>query len=90
MNRFFAMMRYSKKLLVLCICLLLDICLVFGICVFDVVQIIQISQNAVLLSPIFVVMNIVLIVLLACNIVGIISYIVVRKIKERRHEFEEN
>ena len=90
MNRFFAMMRYSKKLLVLCICLLLDICLVFGICVFDVVQIIQISQNAVLLSPVFVVMNIVLIVLLACNIVGLISYIVVRKFKERRHELEEN
>lgn len=90
MSRFLAMMRYSKKLLVLSICLLLDICLVFGICVFDVVQIIQISQNAVLLSPVFVVMNIVLIVLLACNIVGIIGYIVLRKIKERRHELKEN
>ena len=90
MSRFLAMMRYSKKLLVLSVCLLLDICLVFGICVFDVVQIIQISQNAVLLSPVFVVMNIVLIVLLACNIVGIIGYIVLRKIKERRHELKEN
>ena len=90
MNRLFVMMRYSKKLLALSICLLIDIILVFGICVFDVVQIIQISQNAVLLSSLFVPMNIVLIALLACNIVGIIAFIIVRKIKERRHELEEN
>ena len=90
MNRFFAMMRYSKKLLILSICLVVDLCLILGLCIFDVVQMIQISKNAILLSSGFVSLNIVLIALLGINIVSIITYLVVYKIKERKYESKKN
>ena len=90
MNRFFAMMRYSKKLLILSICFALNLCLVLGICVFDVVQLIQISSNAVLLSSLFVPLNILLIVLLGLDIIVLIAYLVVSKFKEKKHGSEEN
>ena len=84
------MMRYSKKLLILSICLVVDLCLILGLCIFDVVQMIQISKNAILLSSGFVSLNIVLIALLGINIVSIITYLVVYKIKERKYESKKN
>jgi biotin transporter BioY len=88
MRKFFAMMRYSKKLLILTICIAVDICLLLGLCVFDLIQFIQISKNAVLLSPAFIPLNIVLISLAGLNIVAIIVSIVLKKIKEKSHEVE--
>ena len=88
MRRFFAMMRYSKKLLILTICIAVDICLLLGLCVFDLIQFIQISKNAVLLSPVFMPVNIALMSLAGLNILAIIVFIVLKKIKEKSHEVE--
>ncbi len=88
MRKFFAMMRYSKKLLILTICMAVDICVLLGLCIFDLIQFIQISKNAVLLSPAFIPLNIVLISLAGLNIVAIIVFIVLKKIKEKSHEVE--
>lgn len=90
MRRFLAMMRYSKKLLILTICLLVELCIILGICIFDVVQLIQVLKNTVLLSPAFVVLNIVLIGLLVINVAVLIISIVYRRVKEKEREFEED
>ena len=84
MRRFFAMMRYSKKLLIAMICLCVDVLLAVGLCVFDLVQIIQISKNSVSISPAFVTVNLILISLMVLNLVVIASAIIIKKIKEKR------
>ena len=88
MRRFFAMMRYSKKLMILTICIVVDICLILGLCIFDLIQFIQISKNSVLLSPAFIPLNIVLISLAGLNLLAIIAFVVLKKIEEKSHEIE--
>lgn len=88
MRRFFAMMRYSKKLAVVSICLLVDVCLVLGLSVFDIVQLIQIRSNSAMLSPAFIPVNFILMALAVANLVALISFIIFKRKKERQDEVE--
>ena len=81
MRRFFAMLRYSKKLFVLSICLGIELLLVLGLCIFDVVQLIQVTRNSVLISNAFMTLNIILISLLAVNLIAVVVFAVIEKIK---------
>lgn len=90
MNRLFAMFRYNKKLLWLFVCGVIDLCLIFGIVIFDVVQLILIDKNSALISKAFLPLNIVLLVLVALNIVLIISVLFLRKHREKTNELEKD
>lgn len=90
MRRFFAMMRYNKKLLIVSICLLVDVCLVLGLGVFDIIQLIQINSNSAMLSPAFIPINFILIALAVANIVALISFIIFKRRKEKSDDFEQD
>lgn len=90
MRKFFAMMRYSKKLLLLAIIISLDVLCVVGLCVFDVVQAIKISKNAVMISTAFMAVNYVLVSLMLLNIVALIVAIVLKRHKEKDDELKQN
>ena len=90
MRRFFAMMRYNKKLLAITICLLIDLIVILGLCVFDIIQLINISKNSATISSAFVVVNIVLISLMVLNFIILVATIVVKRHKEKEYEFKQN
>lgn len=90
MRRFFAMMRYSKRLLVATICLVVDICLILGLCVFDIIQFVQIRKNSALLSPVFIQVNIALLVLAGINLILLIIFVILRRKKERLDEIKQD
>ena len=90
MRRFFAMLRYSKKLLIVSICLLVDICLILGLSIFDIIQLIQISNNSVMLSPAFIPINFALMGLAVANVVALVSFIIFKRRKEKFDEFKQD
>ena len=90
MRRFFAMMRYSKKLLAVTIGLTIDILVMLGLIVFDVVHFVQLQSNAAMLSSAVIPINIVLIVLSVINILAIIIWIVFKRKKENLNEFKQD
>lgn len=90
MNRLFAMFRYSKKLRGLAIAFAIDLAAVLGLVVFDVVQLIEISSNSAKLSAMFIPFNVVLIVVCAINLIFIISFIIIKKYREKKDELKEN
>ena len=90
MRRFFAMMRYSKKLLIISICVAIDVLIAIGLCVFNTVQLIEISSNAVKISPLFMIINIILISLMALNLMVVAAVIILKKYKEKRDELKDN
>ena len=89
MRRFFSMLRYSKKLLVLSICLGVELLIILGLCIFDLVQMIQISQNSVLISGSFVVLNIVLISLVVLNLIALIVFTIIEKNKIKQGNMKD-
>lgn len=90
MAKIFARLKYNKKLLALAIIAIIDVCMVLGICVFDVVEMIVISNNSAKLSKLFLPLNIVLIVLVAVSLLTIVTFFVCRLVKERKNEFKKN
>ena len=86
MRRFFAMLRYSKKLLIITIATLIDVLLMLGLIVFDVVQFALLKNNSVMLSAAFIPINIVLIVLAGLNLIAVIGFMIYRKRKETSNE----
>lgn len=90
MNRLFAMFRYSKKLLAVSILIFIDLLCMFGIIVFDVVQLIMIKVNAASLLSVFIPFNIVLIALAVINLLLVISFIIINKLKEKNDEFKKD
>ena len=86
MRRFFAMLRYSKKLLIIAIVTLIDVLLMLGLIVFDVVQFALLKNNSAMLSAAFIPINIVLIVLAGLNLIAVIGFMIYRKRKETSNE----
>ena len=86
MRRFFAMLRYSKKLLIITIATLIDVLLMLGLIVFDVVQFALLKNNSAMLSAAFIPINIVLIVLAGLNLIAVIGFMIYRKRKETSNE----
>lgn len=90
MNKLFAMFRYSKKLLVISISLMFDLLLIIGLVAFDVIQLILITKNHAMLSGLFLPLNILLIILASINLILVVSFVIIKKLKEKSNEFEKN
>lgn len=86
MNRLFGMMRYNKQLLIIFILSIIDAIFVIGVGVFDIVQVMQVSKNAVSLSPLFVPINIALIAVVAMSLIATIVMFVIKIIKGKNNE----
>ena len=81
MRRFFAMMRYSKVLLILSICFAVELVLILGLCTFDIVQMIQMANNSVAVSSLLINANIVLISISALNLLALVVFLIIKKVK---------
>lgn len=90
MNRFFAMLRYDKKLLWFFIVGLIDLVILLGFVLFDVTQLILISKNSAKISSAFVGVNIAFIVFVSLNLAALITFFVIRKLKEEKYELEKD
>lgn len=90
MRRFFAMMRYDKRLLIVAISLIVDVVLVLALGVFDVVQLIQIRNNSAMISSAFIPVNFILIGLAIANMVALISFIIFKRRKEKLDELKQD
>ena len=90
MNRLFAMFRYSKKLLVLFICLCVDVCAIVGLCVFDIVQLVLIKNNSAMLSKAFLPLNITMIVLVCLNVAFFVTIFILKKHQEKKDELKKD
>lgn len=90
MNRLFAMFRYSKKLLIISILLMFDLFLTIGLVAFDVIQLILITKNHAMLSVLFLPLNIILIILASINLILVVAFVIIKKLKEKSNEFEKN
>lgn len=90
MNRLFGMMRYNKQLLIVFIALVVETCFVLGVVIFDVVQLIMIRKNAVNLSPMFVPINLALIVVVGVSLLAVIAMFVIRIIKGKNNESKKD
>lgn len=86
MNRFFAILRYDKKLLWFFIAGIIDLLIILGFVAFDVIQLIIISKNSVKISSAFVGVNIAFIIFVSLNLLALITLFVIRKLKEKRDE----
>ena len=90
MNRLFGMMRYNKQLLIVFIALVAEVCFVLSVVIFDVIQLIMISKNAVKLSTAFVPLNIVLIVVVGVSLLAVIAMFVIKIIKGKNNESKKD
>lgn len=90
MSRFFAMLRYSRKLRILAICGLIDLIVVLGFAIFDVVELVMVLGNSASLSLAFLPINIAFIALCAANIIALIVFVITKKLKEKKYEQEKN
>lgn len=90
MNRFFGMMRYSKKTLIVFVALMVELAFVLGVAIFDMIQFILINKNSAKLSPLFVPINISLIVLVGLSLLTVISMFVIKIIKGKKNEFKKD
>ncbi|MBR3885028.1 MAG: hypothetical protein IKJ33_00985 [Clostridia bacterium] len=90
MNRLFGMMRYNKQLLVVFILSIVDAVFVLGVGVFDIVQVIQVTKNAVSLSPLFVPINIALVAVVAVSLIAITVMFVIKIIKGKNNESKKD
>lgn len=90
MNRLFGMMRYNKQLLIVFIFAIVDICFVLGVGIFDIVQLIVTNSNSAKLSPVFVPLNIALIVVVGITILLVTAMFVAKIIKGKKNEFKKD
>ena len=90
MSRLFGMMRYNKQLLIVFIVSLVDIFFVLTVGVFDVVQLVQISQNSAKLSPAFVPLNIALAVVVGVTLLLVVLMFVIKIIKGKKNESKKS
>ena len=90
MNRLFGMMRYNKQLLIVFIAFVVEVCFVFGVVIFDIIQLIMISKNAVKLSTAFVPLNLALIVVVGVSLLAVIAMFVIKIIKGKNNESKKD
>lgn len=69
---------------------MLDLLVILGIIVFDIVQSILIKQNHASLSSAFIPLNITLISLVLINLIFIITFIIIKRHKEKNNEFKKD
>ena len=86
MSRFFGMMRYNKQLLIVTIIAIVDALFVLSVGIFDVVHVIQVTKNSASLSPMFVPINIALVVVVGASLLAILTMFVIKIIKGKNNE----
>ena len=86
MSRFFGMMRYNKQLLIVTIIAIVDALFVLGVGIFDVVHVIQVTKNSASLSPMFIPINIALVVVVGASLLAILTMFVIKIIKGKNNE----
>ena len=90
MSRFFGMMRYNKQLLIVTIISIIDAIFVLGVGVFDLVHMVQVTKNSASLSPVFVPINVALIVVVAASLLAILTMFVIKIIKGKNNESKKD
>jgi hypothetical protein len=83
-------MRYSKKTLIVFVALMVELAFVLGVAIFDMIQFILINKNSAKLSPLFVPINISLIVVVGLSLLTVISMFVIKIIKGKKNEFKKD
>ena len=90
MSRFFGMMRYNKQLLIVTIISIIDAIFVLGVGVFDIIQVVQVTKNSASLSPVFIPINVALIVVVAVSLLAILTMFVIKIIKGKNNESKKD
>ena len=90
MSRFFGMMRYSRQALIVFIALMVELAFVLGVAIFDLVQFILINNNSAKLSPAFVPLNILLVVVVGLSLIMAITMFVIKIVKGKKNEFKKD
>ena len=90
MSRFFGMMRYNKQLLIVTIISIIDAIFVLGIGLFDIIHVVQVTKNSASLSPVFIPINIALIVVVAISLLAILTMFVIKLIKGKNNESKKD
>ena len=90
MNRFFGMMRYNKQLLIVTIISIIDAIFVLGVGLFDIIHVVQVTKNSASLSPVFIPINIALIVVVAISLLAILTMFVIKLIKGKNNESKKD
>lgn len=90
MNRFFGMMRYNKQLLIVTIVSIIDAIFVLGVGLFDIIHVVQVTKNSASLSPVFIPINIALIVVVAISLLAILTMFVIKLIKGKNNESKKD
>lgn len=90
MSRFFGMMRYNKQLLIVTIISIIDAIFVLGVGVFDIIHVVQVTKNSASLSPVFIPINVALIVVIAVSLLVILTMFVIKIIKGKNNESKKD
>lgn len=90
MKRLFGMMRYNKQALIVFIAAMVEIAFVFAVVIFDIVQFILVKNNSAKLSPAFVSINIVLIVVVCVSLIAAATMFVIKIIKGKKNESKKD
>ena len=90
MSRFFGMMRYNKQLLIVTIVSIIDAIFVLGVGVFDIIHMVQVTKNSASLSPVFIPINVALIVVVAAGLLAILTMFVIKIIKGENNESKKD
>ena len=90
MSRFFGMMRYNKQLLIVTIISIIDAIFVLGVGVFDIIHVVQVAKNSATLSPVFIPINVALIVVVAVSLLAILTMFVIKIIKGKNNESKKD
>lgn len=90
MSRFFGMMRYNKQLLIVTIVSIIDAIFVLGVGVFDIIHVVQVTKNSASLSPVFIPINVALIVVVAASLLAILTMFVIKIIKGKNNESKKD
>jgi hypothetical protein len=90
MNRFFGMMRYNKQLLIVTIISIIDAIFVLGVGMFDIIHVVQVTKNSASLSPVFIPINVALIVVVAVSLLAILTMFVIKIIKGKNNESKKD
>ena len=90
MSRFFGMMRYNKQLLIVTIISIIDAIFVLGVGLFDIIHVVQVTKNSASLSPVFIPINIALIVVVAISLLAILTMFVIKLIKGKNNESKKD
>ena len=90
MSRFFGMMRYNKQLLIVTIVSIIDAIFVLGVGLFDLIHVVQVTKNSASLSPVFIPINVALIVVVAVSLLAILTMFVIKIIKGKNNESKKD